>query len=53
MSKDSAGKNGDTDKALARFDRGQPDRLCSSLAQTVEELATRAHTSPLIPEPRA
>jgi hypothetical protein len=32
------GFSGDTDKAKARFERTQPDRLCTSLAEAVEHI---------------
>ena len=32
------GFSGDTDKAMARFDRTQPDRLSTSLAEAVEQV---------------
>jgi len=32
------GFNGDVQKAMTRFERTQPDRLCTSLAQAVEHI---------------
>jgi len=32
------GFKGDTEKAKARFERGQPDRLVTSLAQALEQI---------------
>jgi len=49
------GFNGDREKALARFDRGRPDRLFSGLAQVVKEVVERetglepAPATPAIP----
>ncbi len=41
------GFSGDVNKALARFDRGQPDRLCTSLAGALEQIHELAGPEPL------
>jgi hypothetical protein len=40
------GFSGDTEKAKARFERNQPDRLCTSLADAVEQVQALVRPEP-------
>jgi len=39
---------GDTQKAMARFDRTQPNRLSTSLAQAIQNIQELVHFKPLV-----
>jgi predicted PurR-regulated permease PerM len=43
------GFSGDTEKAKARFERTQPDRLCTSLAEAVEQVQELVRPKPAAP----
>jgi hypothetical protein len=40
------GFSGDTEKAKARFERTQPDRLCISIAEAVKQVQELVHPKP-------
>jgi hypothetical protein len=40
------GFSGDTEKAKARFERAQPDRMSTSLAQALEHVEELIHPKP-------
>jgi predicted PurR-regulated permease PerM len=43
------GFSGDSEKAKARFERTQPDRLCTSLAEAVEQVQELVRPKPQVP----
>ena len=43
------GFRGDTEKAKARFERNQPDRLVTALAQALEEIEALVNPQPVVP----